>query len=1034
MPKTFLKKSGGWTEMKSIFLKKTTGWAEIRKVFLKKASGWVLVFQKLSLPDTTTSPSIRTTNTSGTGGTYDGPVATSPQYLNEDLFGKDGVYTNYTSIYGRKFTYGDTTDSTSRTTIVSGDLLTSSTVTGTQRLTLDEKYLFYELTVQNGSASNEIYPVSAPIKMIKQWPYSNSFTITGAAESGITVTANLDIEYYYYSRPELGSSTIKWYVGNYTGDTSGGAVQTTTLSSAQTSLTSSQYIGADSFYIDPSYLGKYITAVIYGENSGTRNSGYATGTYGMDYAYLGPVSGALSFSNFQILDYNDNDGLDNRSDFPVGASQQIKGTFSGVDSTTTYRIRYRVYNWQNGSYYNLITGATGTASSVWTTYSADSTGSGTISSVNISGTTAYVTDYLTVDETIFDGGTYSGGQYKWQIEIELSAIKSGGTRVYWINPYDSYYLTRSANSTISLSSSTISPGSSVTISGAFSGYPAGAAYPKQYKVDYGDGTNSGWLPSGGYSYGTSNPSYSVSHTYSTAGTYYPNIETIPYYTVNATTLSVADIATAPTSVSVSPSQTYFDISWSGSTNATKYRIFWGSLATNGSDPAISYDYETTSTSWRWGTSNPDRNGVTPSTGNAYYFWVSASNSSNVWSAWTRSSTSYSLTIPNATAPTSVTTSVSGNVVTVNWSGATNAAKYRVYWTSASSTSADPAVSYDAETTSTSTSFTLSYGSTYYFYVSASNTNNIWTAYNSARSALTTTGAANATAPTSVTTSVSGNQVTVNWSGATGATNYRIYWVNATSTTADPAVSYDGQTTSTSYTFTLSYSSQYYFFVSATSGNGYWTPYNSARSALTTTGSQSATAPTSVSASTVSSSSISVSWSGATNASTYRIWWSTSSTGYASDPSTSYDAQTTSTSYTFTGLSSSTTYYFWVSATSGNGTWTPYSSSPRGSATTSASVSIPGTPTGVGLTGSGSVSWTAVSGATSYEIQFYTASNGSGSNAAGPYSVTGISSSPYQLTSPYGGTNANWARVQVRARNSAGASSYSGWVPSATTYT
>lgn len=102
-------------------------------------------------------------------------------------------------------------------------------------------------------------------------------------------------------------------------------------------------------------------------------------------------------------------------------------------------------------------------------------------------------------------------------------------------------------------------------------------------------------------------------------------------------------------------------------------------------------------------------------------------------------------------------------------------------------------------------------------------------------------------------------------------------------------------------------------------------------------------------------------------------------------------------------------------------------------TATSGVSIPATPTGVGLTGSGVVSWTASSGATSYEIQFYTAQNGSGLNAAGPYTVTGISGSPYQLVSPYASPN-NYARVQVRARNSAGASSYSAWVPSSTTYT
>ena len=94
---------------------------------------------------------------------------------------------------------------------------------------------------------------------------------------------------------------------------------------------------------------------------------------------------------------------------------------------------------------------------------------------------------------------------------------------------------------------------------------------------------------------------------------------------------------------------------------------------------------------------------------------------------------------------------------------------------------------------------------------------------------------------------------------------------------------------------------------------------------------------------------------------------------------------------------------------------------------------PATPTGVGLTGSGVVSWTASSGATSYEIEFYTAQNGSGLNAAGAYSVTGISASPYQLVSPYASPN-NWARVRVRARNSSGASAYSAWVPSETTYT
>jgi len=121
-------------------------------------------------------------------------------------------------------------------------------------------------------------------------------------------------------------------------------------------------------------------------------------------------------------------------------------------------------------------------------------------------------------------------------------------------------------------------------------------------------------------------------------------------------------------------------------------------------------------------------------------------------------------------------------------------------------------------------------------------------------------------------------------------------------------------------------------------------------------------------------------------------------------------------------------------TSNSGTYT--AGAELGPITNTVTVTAPGTPAIGAVSGSGSVSWTAptTGGAVaSYEIEFYTASNGSGTGAAGPYSVTGIASSPYQLISPYGGTGANWARARVRARNAGGASSYSAWAPSETTY-
>ena len=121
-------------------------------------------------------------------------------------------------------------------------------------------------------------------------------------------------------------------------------------------------------------------------------------------------------------------------------------------------------------------------------------------------------------------------------------------------------------------------------------------------------------------------------------------------------------------------------------------------------------------------------------------------------------------------------------------------------------------------------------------------------------------------------------------------------------------------------------------------------------------------------------------------------------------------------------------------TSNSGTYT--AGQELGPITNTVTVTAPGAPTIGSVSGSGSVSWTAptTGGAVaSYEIEFYTASNSSGSGAAGPYSVTGISASPYQLISPYGGTGANWARARVLARNAGGASPWSSWAPSETTY-
>jgi hypothetical protein len=276
-------------------------------------------------------------------------------------------------------------------------------------------------------------------------------------------------------------------------------------------------------------------------------------------------------------------------------------------------------------------------------------------------------------------------------------------------------------------------------------------------------------------------------------------------------------------------------------------------------------------------------------------------------------------------------------------------------------------------------------------------------------------------------------VNLTFSGSSGATSYDIFW--NTSQGAWPSTSATPDFTGVSSPYldtTISSGVTRYYWVRGrnSAGTSNWYPYQT--NGVTGTrlvAVSNATAPTSVGA-TGGNTTVTVSWSGATNATKYRIWWSTSSTGNGVDPSVSFDAETTLTSYTFTGMSNGTTYYFWVSASNTNSVWTAYSSSPRASATPSAGTSAPATPTGVSVSGSGLVSWTASSGATSYTIQYYLANDATASvSSSGPYSGTSTGTT-FQVTYQ---TGLNWARARVLANNSGGSSAYSAWYPSSTTY-
>ena len=96
-------------------------------------------------------------------------------------------------------------------------------------------------------------------------------------------------------------------------------------------------------------------------------------------------------------------------------------------------------------------------------------------------------------------------------------------------------------------------------------------------------------------------------------------------------------ATGPTSVTMTANANTITVNWSGASGATKYRIYWTTSGTASPDPSIAFDEEKGNvSSWAWGPGDPDKNTGVPSTGNDYYFYVSASGADNVWSPYVRS--------------------------------------------------------------------------------------------------------------------------------------------------------------------------------------------------------------------------------------------------------------------------------------------------------------------------------------------------------------------------------------------------------------
>jgi fibronectin type 3 domain-containing protein len=259
------------------------------------------------------------------------------------------------------------------------------------------------------------------------------------------------------------------------------------------------------------------------------------------------------------------------------------------------------------------------------------------------------------------------------------------------------------------------------------------------------------------------------------------------------------------------------------------------------------------------------------------------------------------------------------------------------------------------------------------------------------------------APMGVMAAAGNAQVTLNWTASSGATRY---YVKRSTTSGGPYTQISTQATANDTDTGLTNGTKYFYVVSAYNSAG-----QSANSAEVnaTPVLAAPSAPTGLAA-TAGNAQASLSWAATSGASSYHVKRS------ATSGSETQISAPTSNSYTDTGLTNGTKYFYVVSAVNSGG---ESANSSEVSATPSAPLTAPATPTGLHATGGNaqvSLSWSASTSAASYNVKRSTANGGPYNTAVASPTVTN-----YTDTTVSNGTTYYYV---VSAVNSAGQSANS----------
>jgi N-acetylneuraminic acid mutarotase len=226
---------------------------------------------------------------------------------------------------------------------------------------------------------------------------------------------------------------------------------------------------------------------------------------------------------------------------------------------------------------------------------------------------------------------------------------------------------------------------------------------------------------------------------------------------------------APTGVTATAGSGQVTISWSASTGATSYNLYWSTA------PGV-----TTANNKIGGGSSPYVHaGLT--NGAAYYYAVTAVNAVGESGLSAEVNATPTAVVTPPAAPTTILVAGGANSVGMTWSPVANATSYNLYWrtspgvTTSNGTKIANVGTYNSTYNDYGYNHTgLTASTTYYYILTAVNAGGE-SAPSPEANATTTAALTAPSAPTGVTAVGASAQVTVSWGASAGATSYNLYW-------------------------------------------------------------------------------------------------------------------------------------------------------------------------------------------------------------------------------------------------------------------